>query len=174
MAGTPIVSVEEQVKRLAALPLPRAVRSTASISSRAVIVAFVVTVCSGFVYDALSRHPHDYLALCVDLASTVLIAGMFVLLYANPGLRNPLQWGTPTVGRVLSSEKRGNAMRIRFSYETTLGTAREGDINVYRRRDLTKGVSVVVFYDRKLPEKSSILGCKGWDVKFSGSHTASN
>jgi hypothetical protein len=169
MASTANMSVEEQIRRIAAMPLPRIVRSTVSISSRAVMVAFVMLVCSGFVYDALSRHPRDYLALCVDLVSTAFIVGTFVLLYANPGLRNLLQWGTPTLGRVLSAERRGNVMRIRFSYDTTAGATRNGEISVYRRRDLTKGMSVVVFYDPKLPEKSTILGCKGWDVKSLGS-----
>jgi hypothetical protein len=160
------ISVEAQVQRLAALPLPRTLRSSRGIK---VLILFLGLVALGsltLIAKALSQHPRDFVEIAHELVWATAMIGTGVLVYMTPRQRNLLRWGTPAQGRVLNSERRGNATRIAYSFQVGSGIVMQAELMGYRKPDLKKGMPVVVFYDPKDPEYSSILGCKLWDVEF--------
>jgi len=174
MASTVNMSVEEQISLLAALQLPRTVRSSQSIRVVTLILGLAALGSLALVGKALSHRPRDFAPIAGEFVWMTVFIGVGVQVYVTPRVRNLLRRGYPTLGRVLNAERRGNATRIKYSYQLASGIVMQGELMASRKRDLLKGTSVVVFYDPKVPEYSSILGCKLWDVEFPSSQTGSS
>ena len=172
MASAADISVEEQVKRPVSLSLPRTFRPSWSIQILILLLAFLLLVCCVRFYEALSRHPTDFAALAGAVVWAAVVSVLIVHGQIRPRERNLFRWGTPTLGRVLSRELRRSGTRVKYRYEVPSGAAMETEIVLYRRRDLTEGMSVVVFYDPNIPDHSSILGYSHWEISFSRSEAA--
>ncbi len=168
------ISVEEQVKRLAALPFPRIVRPTWSNQILILMLGFLLLASCARFYEALSSYPVDYSKLVGAAVWAAFLIVIVVHGQIRPRERSLFKTGTPTTGRVLSTELRRSGTRVRYSYEATSGGTMESEIVLYRRRDLTKGMSVVVFCDPDIPDHSSILGYSHWEITIPNSTAPPN
>jgi hypothetical protein len=167
MDSTTNLSVEEQVKLFAAMPLPRRVRPVRTMSKKIIfpllIALFLLAIWQG-VHGSYSDNPRDFFTLGLIILLIAMRFGITWFGWADPVSRKLLMNGTPAAGRVLSNERRLSGQWITFSYEVAPKTVMEGRIVAHRRRDLQIGTPVVVFYDPEVPDHSIILGCKDWDL----------
>jgi len=174
MVGTSNTSVEEQVKQLAAMPLPRRVRPTTGSGHRLHLLFLIVLSCLGwwsYEHRPGQNQLRNLLVTGIVVSAIAMRVGIMAVVGTDLLSRNLLRNGTPTVGRVLSNERSLGGQWIAFSYEVAPKTIMEGRMRAYRNLDLQKGTSVVVFYDPEFPDRSLIQGCKLWDVDFSAPET---
>jgi hypothetical protein len=160
------LSFEEQIKLLAALPLPRNVRPTWSIRILILLIAFLLLACCARFYEALSQHPLDYLKVFGTAVWATMLTVILVYGQIRPRERSLFRLGTPALAQITSVELKRNGTRVKYRYELSPGIPMESETILYRRRDLTKGMLVIVFYDPEIPDHSSILGYSHWDITF--------
>ena len=141
MGSTSNISVEEQIQCLGALPLPRIVRPSRSVRVLTLILGLAALGSLVLIRKALSRQPRDFAAVIGELVWIAFVIGVCGQIYTNPRLRNLLRRGVPTLGNVLNAEKRGNATRINYSYETASGIVKQGELMAYRNRNRLKEMS---------------------------------